>query len=306
MSMELFSWLMQELGPTLFEVELHNWGEPLLGRNVFDFIEMASKAGSSTSISTNFSIPFDEARAERLVTSGLGVLGVSIDGASQENYEKYRVRGDLARVLQNCRMVAEAKRRLGSATPELYFSYHVFAHNLHEVDEARALAEDIGMKFAISRAWVIGPTDSATEGFHYPWETGYPDRCFFLWFQAVVHHDGGAAPCCGTFYAEDDFQRLALESESLDKVSFREIWNGPKYVAARRLFQSREGDAEVRRLACFDCPATIDFEGWKEAIRSGAREFKPTPSNDGYNFFWNRKPEDGPGLVRLRRSGSDS
>jgi MoaA/NifB/PqqE/SkfB family radical SAM enzyme len=122
---------MRELGPTLFEVELHNWGEPLLGKHVFEMIELASACGVSTTISTNFSIPFDDARAERLVSSGLAGLGVSIDGASQAVYEQYRVRGDLALVLENCKKVVDARRRLGSVTPALYWSFRVCPHNVH-------------------------------------------------------------------------------------------------------------------------------------------------------------------------------
>lgn len=304
MSLELFSWLMRELGPTLFEVELHNWGEPLLGRNVFDFIQLASDAGVSATISTNFSIPFDEARAERLVSSGLSVLGVSIDGATQAAYEQYRVRGDLQRVLENCKLVAAAKRRLRSETPLMIWNYHVFSHNVTEVETARALAEELGMIFSSSRGWVVGPEDPALSSIPYFMEGGFPERCYFLWFQAVVHHEGGVAPCCGTFYAEDDFHRLALDRTAMERASFRDIWNGPNFVTARKLFNERTGGPETKRLACFDCPATTNFEGWKAALQANATEFHPTPSNDGFNFFWNRTPASGPGLVRLRRSAN--
>src|ERR1041385_6072146 len=115
MSVELFSWLMDELGPTLFEVELHNWGEPLLGKNVFAFIRLARAAGVSATISSNMSLELEDADIDRIVESGLSVLGASIDGATQESYEKYRVRGNLALALDNCRRIAAAKRRLGRA-----------------------------------------------------------------------------------------------------------------------------------------------------------------------------------------------
>jgi MoaA/NifB/PqqE/SkfB family radical SAM enzyme len=302
MSVELFSWLLEELGPTLFEVELHNWGEPLLGRNVFRFIEIARAAGVSATISSNMSLDLDDNQIDRLVECGLSVLGASIDGASQESYEKYRVRGNLGRALDNCRRLAAAKRRLGSTTPELFFSYHVFEHNAHEVEEARRIAEDIGMNFVASRAWVVGDESEGLEQYPYIWGEGFPNRCHFLWFQAVVHHDGGVAPCCGTFYAEDDFDNVPLGE--LGRKSFRDIWNGDRFISARRLFTERKGDEQTRRLACFDCPETVDFERWKEAIRNQSRDFQRTSSNEMYNFFLNRRPEAGPGLVRLRNRGS--
>jgi len=303
MSVELFSWLMSELGPTLFEVELHNWGEPLIGKNVFEFIALARAAGVSSTISTNFSLELDDREIERIVESGLSVLGASIDGATQEVYEKYRIRGNLALVLENCRRLAAAKRRLGSSTPELFFSYHVFGHNVHEVEVARSIAADIGMNFEATRAWVVGEEAPGLEQFPYIWGEGYPDRCSFLWFQTVVHHEGGVAPCCATFYAEDDFDRVS--ADDLGRKSFRDIWNGDNFVRARRLFDAHDGDAETRKLVCFDCPETLDFDRWKQAIRTQSKDFRRTSSNAMYNFFLNRVPGQRSDLVRLRgRNGS--
>src|SRR5439155_1564519 len=116
LSLDLYRPVLAELAPYLLEVEFYNWGEPLLAKHIFPMIEEASAAGAHTTVSTNFSFPFDAARAERLVSSGLSVLGVSIDGARQESYEQYRRRGKLATVLENCRAVRDAKRRVGSGT----------------------------------------------------------------------------------------------------------------------------------------------------------------------------------------------
>ena len=46
-------------------------------------VREASARGISTTTSTNFSIPFDAARAEAVVASGLDVLGVSLDGRAR-------------------------------------------------------------------------------------------------------------------------------------------------------------------------------------------------------------------------------
>jgi hypothetical protein len=112
------------------------------------------------------------------------MLGVSIDGARQETYERYRVRGDLETVLRNCRLLAGARRRLGSATPQLVWEFHVFPHNTGDVAAATALAADLGMEIAVStllwnrwRGHLAGGGDPATfragtsfdDGFNYFW-----------------------------------------------------------------------------------------------------------------------------------------
>ena len=151
MSLELYRKLLAELGDYLFEVEFYNWGEPLLSKYIYTMIDETVQHGISTTISTNFSIPFDAAKAERLVSSGLAVLGVSIDGARQESYEKYRVRGDLDLVLRNCRLVAAAKQRLASKTPRMVWEFHVFEHNVEDVDLAKAMAQELGMELSLDK-----------------------------------------------------------------------------------------------------------------------------------------------------------
>src|SRR5262249_51943311 len=74
LSPELYDRVIRELAPYLWRVEFCNWGEPLLGRHLYPMIEQATAHGVSSLISTNFSVPFDAERAERLVSSGLTVL----------------------------------------------------------------------------------------------------------------------------------------------------------------------------------------------------------------------------------------
>jgi pyruvate-formate lyase-activating enzyme len=258
MSLELYHKLLEELGPTLWRIELCNWGEPLLGRHVVPMIEAASERGISTLISTNFSVPFDAARAERLVRSGLTVLGVSIDGARQESYEQYRVGGDLETVLRNCRLMLEAKRKLGSKTPALNWSFPVFPHNVEDVDLARSMARDLEMTFVVEKGWVIGD-EWDPDGRYCYYSDPRPFPCVYLWSYAVVNNDGGIAPCCGSFYREDDMGHLA-----------------------------------VTRSICFDCPQTVIWERWQQHLGAGGtpETFRPGYGvNDIFNYFWNRRPK---------------
>jgi MoaA/NifB/PqqE/SkfB family radical SAM enzyme len=293
MPLDLYRSLLAELGDYLFSIDFYNWGEPLLSKDIYTMVEEAAGRGISTGISTNFSIPFDAERAERLVRSGLHVLGVSIDGASQESYEQYRVRGDLATVLENCRLVRDAKRRLGSRTPRLVWEYHVFAHNVHEIDQARAMAAELEMEISVEKGWVVGPDWDAKSEFQYVINAA-PKRCDFLWRRAVVNNDGGVAPCCGTFYQEHDFAKLAIGASELGQRSFREAWNGEKFLAARRLFRSRAGDS--RDLICYDCPITVMWEKYQRHRAAGgdAADFDVGFStNDSFNFFFGRRPAAG-------------
>ena len=292
MSMPHYRRLLDELGDTLWQVEFCNWGEPLLVKDINEMIRDAHERGISTLLSTNFSLRFDEAAAERLVRSGLSVLGVSIDGARQESYEQYRVRGDLALVLRNCALVRDAKKRLQSATPRLVWEYHVFPFNTDDVEAARAMADELDMEIAVSKGWLIGP-DWDPDGAWVDPQTTMPMPCSFLWQQAVVDNDGGVAPCCGTFYAEDDMGRLESTPGDGGAATFREAWNSERYQQGRRFFQSRTGSPEERKHVCFACPVTVEFERFRAHVAAGrpATDFRSAANlHDGFNYFWSRRP----------------
>jgi len=292
MSLALYQKMLDELGDYLFEVEAFNWGEPLLSRHIYTMVADAAARGIATTVNTNFSLPFDAEKAERLVRSGLSALRVSIDGARQETYEKYRVGGKLSTVLANCGLVIAAKRQLGLETPQLIWEYHVFPHNVGDVEDARAIAVRLGMEFLPFKGQVPGEEWGMGDGWHFCHEPR-PMPCVSLWAIAVVHNDGGVAPCNGTFYREDDLGRLAIRPGELGAASFREVWNGPRFQAGRRFFSSRRGSAEEREIVCFNCPNTRSYEEWmKHRIRGGAPEsFRIRyGTNEIWNYFWNRRP----------------
>ena len=286
--MPLYERIMDELGDYLFQVELHNWGEPLLNKNIPDLIRIATDKGVGTTISTNFSFPFNEERAEALVASGLTTLGVSLDGASQETYEQYRVNGNLDKALENVRRINEAKRKLGSSTPRLIWEFHVFGHNVDDIDRAKEMAVDFDMEIDVSKGWVVGEEwdpDGPFKFFQAPWVDG----CEFLWQRAVIQIDAGVAPCCGTFFREDDFA-------TVENQSFKEAWNSRKFQLARKMFTARDGSAEAKALVCYECPETITREEYITHMASGGarHDFRGRfTSNDGFNYFFSRKAGGG-------------
>jgi len=292
MPIEFYERLLDELGDYLFSLEFFNWGEPLLAKHIFAMIEQATRRGISTTISTNFSFPFDAERAERIVTSGLQILGVSIDGARQDTYEQYRVRGQLDTVLRNVALVRDAKLRLGSATPRLIWQYHVFPHNLADVETARVMAADLGMDMAVSKGWTVGEEWDPKSEHRFFWYPTPPSPCRFLWQEAVVHNEGGVAPCCGTYYPEDDVGHLATAAGEAGTTRFGEVWNSEKMRQARQLYRNRSAPDAPRQHVCYDCPLTVIWEKWQVHQASGtSAPFEAGfGTNDCFNYFWNRRP----------------
>ena len=96
-----FKKIIDEIGKTCINLELYNWGEPFLNKDVLEMVSYASnKYGTYVRISSNLNVRNDELNRD-LVLSGLNTLTISLDGASQETYEKYRVAGSFDKVIEN-------------------------------------------------------------------------------------------------------------------------------------------------------------------------------------------------------------
>jgi MoaA/NifB/PqqE/SkfB family radical SAM enzyme len=303
LSTTLYQKLMDELGDYLFFVEFHNWGEPLLAKHIYDYIQIASGHGISTLVCTHFSLPFDTTRAERLVASGLAVLGVSLDGGTPESFARYRVGGDFETVLRNVRLVNAAKRRLGTETPRLVWSFHIFDHNRSEIRTARRMASELGMGFAASKGWVEGP-DWDPEHRYEPAPVRPPRPCDFLWLRATINNDGGVAPCHGAFYGDDDFGHLgspAVPLSALGTRSFHEVWNNATFRRARGMFRA---PADGDDLLCARCPVTALWHRYRAHRATGAPAsgFDAYFSqNEGFNYFLQRRAAHAPARRRAVR-----
>jgi hypothetical protein len=106
-------------------------------------IAQAKRYLMRTMLSTNMTAPrFD---AEALVRSGLDYMVVSLDGATQPVYARYRRRGDIEIALRNIRALVAAKRDLGRRTPIIAWHFLTFEHNVHEIPQALAMARDLGV-----------------------------------------------------------------------------------------------------------------------------------------------------------------
>lgn len=144
MRLEHFERLLDELGPTAVHLDLMNWGEPLLNKDLPAMIACAKRHRLEVKVDANLN-ELSDAMADALVRSGLDVLSVSIDGVTPETYGVYRVGGELGRVLANVRKLVAKKRELGVCAPKLIWQFLVFKHNEHEVEKARELSLELGM-----------------------------------------------------------------------------------------------------------------------------------------------------------------
>lgn len=153
-----FSSLLQHCGPYAIGINFFNYGEPLLNRNTPVFLYSAKRHLLRTTISTSLSVQkFDP---EAYIESGLDCMILSIDGATQPVYQRFRRNGNLELVLHNLRRLIEARRKLRRRTPVLIWNFLAFEHNIHEAASARRMAQRLGVDlFQLARPFDVSWDD---------------------------------------------------------------------------------------------------------------------------------------------------
>lgn len=263
LSFEQYKKVFDQVKEYALVVSLYNHGEPLLNPDVFSIVEHTHRNRVGTNISSNFNWP-QPIDVNDFIRSGLDYVTVSIDGVTQEAYEQYRVRGDIAEALENLRRLVAAKRALKSNTPFVEWQFIVFKHNEHEMAQARKMAAEIGVDLLRFVSPAMQPEDmhrlDLQEKFMPAnplyWERnprlvaerGYVfDRpCFYLYRSMFMYPGGGVTPCC---FAHDDRQDFG----NIHQNSVAEIWNNKTYRSARMLFAKGAPSEDRVETICDKC-----------------------------------------------------
>lgn len=202
-------------------IHLHNFGEPLLDKGIFDKIAYATGLGISTRLFSNLSL-IDADKAEKLIKSGLSRIKGSVDGNSRETFESIRRGLSFDKVTESIETLLEARGRLGSRTPRIGLTFVETPENRHE-------------KEAFLRRW-SGKVDSVNVTTYHNWggdhegsggrePYGFP--CPRIWQTLTVLYNGDVSICCM------DYDGAVILGNVRDD-SISDIFNNQTYQEVRR------------------------------------------------------------------------
>ncbi|MBX9670015.1 MAG: SPASM domain-containing protein [Candidatus Obscuribacterales bacterium] len=196
------------------EIELSNWGEIFLNPQLLQIMEYAFQKGVKLYAENGVNLNNVKPEVlEGLVKYQMQRMTCSIDGASQETYSIYRVRGNFDAVIENVRTINRFKEQYSSEFPKLRWQFVIFGHNEHEIASAKALAKELGMDFQCKLSWDAGFSPIKDKE-HVRAESGINacDReeyekvnnvrymqkslCGQLWFRPQINYDGAVLGCC--------------------------------------------------------------------------------------------------------------
>ncbi|WP_174302137.1 radical SAM/SPASM domain-containing protein [Caulobacter sp. S45] len=137
--------ILKGAGDPCFIIWYFSNGEPLLNRRFSPLVASSRHQAIFSVISTNLSFTMTDAAIRALLECGLGLIVVSLDGATAETYAQYRRGGAFNLVVDNMARLIEAKAKLGLTYPLIEWRFLRFQHNEREESEVRAMAERLGV-----------------------------------------------------------------------------------------------------------------------------------------------------------------
>jgi radical SAM protein with 4Fe4S-binding SPASM domain len=269
MSFETFRKIIGKF-PVLKSIELYNWGEPFLNPAIFDMIDYSKNLKIFVTIHSNFSFKKNDEFFNELALRGPHSLVISLDGASQQSYSRFRTNGKFDLVLENIKKLKEVQKLHNSSNNMLLmWKFLVNKYNEHEIDLAKQIAKEIGIRI---RFVPMSLGDDMVDIVHKEslqermqkwlpennihildtYKKSQPDKSIFkgickqLFNTIIINPDGGVFPCCTITDEKNLFGNILTES-------LEEIWYNGKYRYSRSLFVKDDDIEGFEETICGKC-----------------------------------------------------
>jgi len=284
MSVETFQRIMDKMGRDIFFLLLYHQGEPYLNTHFLEFVRLAKKKNIYCTTSSNGHY-FDDDTIRATIESGLDSMIVSIDGVSRKSYEKYRVKGDLQKVINGSRRFMEIRKEMGKKTPLIAWQCLVMKHNEHEIPEIKRLAKKTGVDRLLIKNIEVRSEEEAAEwlpqnekyrryefdGNHLKVKNSEKQSCPRPWLSTLINWDGSMTPCCFDKNGHYDMGNINQVAD-LDA-----LWRGEKFKQFRMRLATDRKSIEMCRNCNQGLGSFISAKGIFKRQKKTAG-FKPSRS----------------------------
>lgn len=132
-------------------------GEPFLRKDIFDLIACSAGKGIKTEIVSNGSL-IDKEMAQRIISSGLSNIAISLDGARQFTHDFVREKGSFSKAISAIELLVKEKRARGKG-PQISIWTTIMKENAAELFDIVFLARDLGIDCLVYHPVVVAQDD---------------------------------------------------------------------------------------------------------------------------------------------------
>lgn len=213
MSREVYLKIIQD--ETIEKIErlgLSNMGEPLMNRNLSEYVELANKTGKFERIHiTTNAILLNERVSNRLLDAGLGGVKLSLDFIDRDSYKQYNQRDHFDKVVKNIQTFCDLKKRGNyDCNTMLKVTLYEYTEELAQelIDRWKEYVDSI--RISNVHGW------AGAEAGNFPAEER-KSPCQYLFCTLHILHDGRVTLCC---YDKEGYLSVA----NIKEHSIAEMW----------------------------------------------------------------------------------
>jgi MoaA/NifB/PqqE/SkfB family radical SAM enzyme len=254
----------------LCSIDLNGICEPLLRRDLVNFISYASKKKILDIMFNTNALLLTKKRSEELLEAGLTRIMFSLDAIKESTYKKLRQGGNFLSVMNNIHCFLEMKKRLGKRLPITRVSFVVTKINHSDLDEFISYWKDYVDFLSIqslSNPFIGTPYYyKAEKMLRSPVSKCDPNFiCPQPYQRLYIRINGDVSPCCGGWNYSENVVGNIYQNSVYD------IWNGQE-MRKFRMFVNAE--PKLQPIMCRKCRLSFnperkkiddfDFYKWEE------------------------------------------
>ncbi len=235
MDLNLYKKLSKYFYPGI-AVNLAGWGEPLLHPRLAEMVKIAKEKGGKVGFTTNATL-LDKETSEELIKDGLDFIDFSLDGGTQDVYERIRRGADFYNVINNIKKFTDIKNSMNLKLPDTSITFVMMKKNIHELPLMVRLTKDLKIDVLVAKNFnvltnkedieqvafsheqynepennfikirnnIISDTVSLANDLNvrfmiYPLQADRSKKCQLASTAIFISHTGEVAVCCATGY----------------------------------------------------------------------------------------------------------
>lgn len=207
MNIDTFQKIIDLVYKKTFYLNLYLQGEPFIHPQLTEMISYAIKKKMFVCVSTNGHF-LDEVTCDKLVKTGIQKIIISVDGATNETYNKYRKSGNLTIVTTGIKILSESKIKQKTNLPLIVIQMLVNKYNEHEIKAVKHLTKSNGAnRLELKSMQIYNDSSFLSDNIKYNRyvknQSGelilkkvLQNKCKRLWTNAVFTWEGNLIPCC--------------------------------------------------------------------------------------------------------------
>ena len=232
MSFDLFKLLIDEAEGRCEAITLASRGEPLICPEIEEMLAYAGGKFLALKLNTNAWF-LDDAKCHAILQAGVNTVVFSADSASEPNYSRFRVGGQLKRVVKNIKRFHEIREKQYTHSTTISRVSGVKVPGSDDIDHMERFWGD----------WV----DQVSFVDYNPWENTYQQpvnnittACSDLWRRMFVWWDGSVNPC------DSDYKSTLCVGKAPEN-GLSSLWRSQQYEELRKIHKNQ------KRQQCNPC-----------------------------------------------------